>query len=109
MSDAMTPTITQADREAAASLVALAELRPMLLSGRHDDHPYIRIVAAHREAGELASARIERAAVVAWLRAVDWCDESRAYVDCFADALERGEHITDPAVVIARNGAKPAH
>ena len=80
--------ITKADRDAAASLVALAELRPMLLSGRHDDHPYIQAFATHREAGELAGVRIERAAVVAWLRG----EKKTDYTDPQYDAIERGEH-----------------
>jgi hypothetical protein len=33
------------------------------------------------------------AAIVAWLRAVDWCSETRAYAKSFADAIERGEHL----------------
>jgi len=86
----MTPTIAQADREAAARLAALAELRPMLLSGRHDDHPYIRIVAAHREAGELAGVRIGMAFAV-----------KNIVSDGMALAALYG---TDPAVVIARHG-----
>ena len=35
------------------------------------------------------------AAIVAWLRAVDWCSESRSYAEAFADAIERGDHITE--------------
>ena len=104
----MTPTITQSDRKAAARLAALAELRPMLLSGSHDDHPYIQIVAAHREAGELAGVREERARVVGWLW--DHCfgddDLNRASV-ILGDRIQRGEHITDPAEVLARHGATP--
>ncbi len=35
------------------------------------------------------------AAIVGWLRAVDWCSESRSYAGAFADAIERGDHITE--------------
>ena len=43
-----------------------------------------------------AAALSERALVVAWLRKVDWCSESKDYADAFADAIERGEH-TEPS------------
>lgn len=34
----------------------------------------------------------ERAAIVAWLRAVDWCSESRSYANAFAEQIEQGLH-----------------
>ena len=43
-----------------------------------------------------AAALAEREQVVAWLRKVDWCSESKDHADAFADAIERGEH-TEPS------------
>lgn len=34
----------------------------------------------------------ERAAIVAWLRSVDWCSESRSYANAFAEQIEQGLH-----------------
>lgn len=52
--------VTQADREAAASVAVLVEMRELILAGRADHHaePFAR----HRLA--------ERAKIVAWLREV---------------------------------------
>ena len=44
-----------------------------------------------------AAALSERTLVVAWLRKVDWCSESKDYADAFADAIERGEHMEPSA------------
>jgi len=87
----MTPTITQADREAAACLAALAEFRPMLLSGSHDDHPYIQTFAAHRKAVELAGVRI----------GLDAAKQEIIMQSC--GCYRRIDQI-DPAEVLARHG-----
>lgn len=48
--------ITQEDREAAASVAVLAEMRELILSGRADHHaePWAR----HRQRGKLEGARL---------------------------------------------------
>ena len=38
--DKLAKSLTKAQREAAARLCAASELRPLLLSGEHDDHLY---------------------------------------------------------------------
>lgn len=50
------PTITQADREAAASVAALVEMRELILAGKADHHaePFAR----HREAALIEGARM---------------------------------------------------
>ena len=85
--------ITQADREAAASVAVLPEMRDLIRAGRADYHaePFAR----HREA--------ERAAIVAWLReSAAWHDKHDDGLSGFdgirqgqteaADAIEAGEH-----------------
>ena len=73
--------VTQADREAAASVAVLPEMRVLILSGRADHHaePFAR----HRLA--------EREAVVKWLRILGimrvLCNPSQ-----LADDIEAGEH-----------------
>lgn len=55
--------IPQEVREAAAKLAAVSELRPILLSGEADDHPYIEVCHAMFLAGKRAG--MERAAEIA--------------------------------------------
>lgn len=55
--------IPQEVREAAAKLAAISELRPLLLSGEHDDHLYIEVCHAMLLAGKRAG--MERAAEIA--------------------------------------------
>jgi selenocysteine lyase/cysteine desulfurase len=71
--------VTQADREAAASVAVLSEIRELILSGRADHHaePFAR----HRLA--------EREAVVKWLREQD----GHGYDDMRANCIEAGEHL----------------
>ena len=81
--------VTQADREAAASIAVLPEMRELILSGRADHHaePFAR----HRLA--------EREAVVKWLRRMQgnagkWSPmEQTVAAACryLADAIEAGE------------------
>lgn len=44
------PTVTQADRECAASMVTKDHLAQAILTGKCDDLPAIRAIAAHRRA-----------------------------------------------------------
>ena len=60
--------IPQEVREAAAKLAAVSELRPILLSGEADDHPYIEVCHAMFLAGKRAG--MERAAEIAEQRAI---------------------------------------
>lgn len=55
-------------REAAAKLAAISELRPLLLSGEHDDHLYIEVCHAMLLAGKRAG--MERAAEIVEQRAI---------------------------------------
>lgn len=77
--------VTQADREAAASVAVLTEMRELILSGRADHHaePFAR----HRHAAELA----ERKRIVTWLR--QNIPSGMADLDYEADAIEAGEHL----------------
>lgn len=70
--------VTQADRDAAASVAVLVEMRELILVGRADHHaePFAR----HRLA--------ERAKIVAWLREQD----GHGYDDMRANCIEAGEH-----------------
>ena len=52
--------IPQEVREAAAKLAAVSELRPILLSGEADDHPYIEVCHAMFLAGKRAGAEEEK-------------------------------------------------
>ena len=56
--------IPQEVREAAAKLAAVSELRPLLLSGKYDDHLYIEVCHAMFLAGKRAG--MERAAEIAY-------------------------------------------
>lgn len=60
--------ITQADREAAASVAVLVEMRELILAGKADHHaePWAR----HREAGRRAG--LEEAAGIAEERYLKW-------------------------------------
>ena len=99
----MTPTITQADRDAAAKIISAAELRPLILSGRFDEHQYVQAFATHREA--------EAARIVEWLNEVikeheknserkGQIIERKHHISacaCIIDAIESGEHNLPPA------------
>ena len=84
-------TITQADRDAAAKITSAAELRPLILSGRFDEHQYVQAFAKHREA--------ETAAIVAWLRHGEVQNFGSGFrsADRLAKAIESGEHNLLPA------------
>lgn len=71
------PEVEQVDREAAASVAVLPEMRDLILAGRADHHaePF----AAHRLA--------ERARIVAWLRDHGYRLVERHEI---ADAIEQG-------------------
>lgn len=56
----MTPTIIQSDREMAAEITALEELREIILSGRMDEHVNVQTIARARIAGW--NAAVEAAA-----------------------------------------------
>ena len=77
--------IVQDDREAAASVAVLVEMRELIRSGRADYHaePF----AKHRLA--------ERARIVAWLR--DNMPSSLADLNYEAGMIEAGEHLVDHA------------
>lgn len=70
--------IPQEVREAAAKLAAVSELRPILLSGEADDHPYIEVCHAMLLAGKRAG--MERAAEIAESSTVEWLGD-----DCCID------------------------
>ena len=70
--------IPQEVREAAAKLAAISELRPILLSGEADDHPYIEVCHAMLLAGKRAG--MERAAEIAESSTVEWLGD-----DCCID------------------------
>ena len=69
--------ITDADREAAASIAVLTEMRDLIRAGRADHHaePFAR----HREA--------ERARIAAWLVK----QPPHLSLQEYADAIERGD------------------
>ena len=81
--------VTQDDREAAAKVAVLVEMRELILAGKADHHaePW----AAHRIASDLAGyERGQREAVariVAWLRSGD----AGGPIGCLSDAIEAGE------------------
>ncbi len=98
--------VTQADREAAASIAVLVEMRELIREGRADHHaePFAR----HRIAAENAARGDQVARVVEWLRKENGlCDcHARCETECgcgawddwktkplleIADAIERGE------------------
>ena len=83
--------ITEADREAAASIAVLVEMRDLILAGKADHHAYA--FARHREAAEAA----ERARIVAWIRACSLSsaipDDPAHIIADLADAIERKEHL----------------
>ena len=60
--------VTQADREAAASVAVLPEMRELILAGRADHHaePFAR----HRTAAMEAGARMMQEAAADWLRGI---------------------------------------
>lgn len=90
--------VTQADREAAASVAVLVEMRELIRSGRADHHaePFAR----HR----VAAAQAERVAVLEWLREeakmarirkADMDELTSGYVNALANAIraiEAREH-----------------
>ena len=73
--------VTDADREAAAAIAVLSEMRELILSGRADHHaePFAR----HRLA--------EREAVVKWLRGLHWTHLDAEPAKRIANAIEAGE------------------
>lgn len=75
------------DREAAASVAVLVEMRKLIRDGRADYHA--RAFARHRE----AAAKAERDRIVAWLRAMQEGRTSDNYPAYFALKIERGEHL----------------
>ena len=75
------------DREAAASVDVLVEMRKLIRDGRADYHA--RAFAAHREAAEKA----ERDRIVAWLRAMQEGRTSDNHPGYFALKIESGEHL----------------
>jgi len=79
------------DREAAASVAVLVEMRKLIHDGRADYHA--RAFAAHREAAEAA----ERARIVAWLRDCSLSsaipDDPAQLIADLANTIERGEHL----------------
>ncbi len=82
--------VRQEDREAAAAMAVLPEMRELILAGRADHHA--KRFAACREATEARTV----AAIVAWLRGPAlsaWgADCSGASeTDYYANAIERGE------------------
>jgi len=58
-------TVTQADRDAAASITAMAELREMVAGGDYDEHAYVQAFARHRRATAAEFATREAALVEA--------------------------------------------
>lgn len=58
-------TVTQADRDAAASITAMAELREMVAGGDYDEHAYIQAFARYRLATAAEFAAREAALVEA--------------------------------------------
>ena len=84
--------ITEADREAAASIAVLVEMRDLILAGKADHHA--AAFARHRIAAEAA----EQARIVAWIRTKAirlWgADTSgRDETQFISDAIERKEHL----------------
>jgi len=59
-------SVTEADREAAASVAVLVEMRELILSGRADHHaePFTN----HRQAGMIEGARLMQEAVIEAIR-----------------------------------------
>lgn len=86
--------ITQADRDAAASVAVLPEMRDLIRAGRADYHaePFAR----HRQfaeewwyrQGREDGALSERQHIVGWLRDQD----GHGYDDMRANCIEAGEH-----------------
>lgn len=98
--------IRQCDREAAAKITAVAELRPMMLNGTFDHHPYIEAMSDHREAAiaEVIAWLWEQAAVAEKkCEAATTPEQQRNYaagsVTCkrLAQAIERSDYLTNPA------------
>ena len=70
----MTPTITQADRDAAAKWAHAEDSEPAMQEA----------FAAHREA--------EAARIVAWLRGHHWTPRYMPTMEMVAEYIERGEY-----------------
>ena len=85
--------VTQEDREAAASIAVLVEMRELIREGRADHHaePFAR----HRIAALDAARGDPVARVVEWLRACSLSsaipDDPAQMITDLADAIERGE------------------
>lgn len=90
-------TITENDREAAASAAVLVEMRDLIRAGRADHHaePFAR----HREAAELCGAELMRVVVLRALRGVQ--HSPAPYTDAVKairaiDAAKACGHATPP-------------
>lgn len=104
--------VTQADREAAALVVVVQELREIVRAGRYDEHDYVQAFARHRLAereigiaqywrrlGREEGAQSERERIVKWLRKMseNACfgkdyEAETVFIEA-ADSVERGEHM----------------
>lgn len=93
--------VTQEDREAAASVAVLAEMRELILSGRADHHaePW----AIHRQRGKLEGARLAIEAVLPEV-VTDWTiDAHGAHCRCTTCELNIAEdsiRALDPAKIV---------
>ena len=88
-------TVTDADREAAAAIAVLPEMRDLILSGHADHH-------AEPFARHAARARLEGAEIMREAAAVE-ADDAYGYGDCCLDTL--GDTATairniDPAAIL---------
>lgn len=81
--------VTQADRDAAALIVVVQELRKIIREGGYDEHDYVQDFARHRE----VAAAEERSRIVAWLR--EWKRDDTNWPGVIANRIEAGEYMQE--------------
>jgi len=85
--------VTQADREAAASVAVLVEMRELILAGRADHHaePW----AAHRIAAENAARGDQVARLIAHMKTIEPDEETAGCPATWADFIQILEGIAE--------------
>lgn len=103
--------VTQGDRDRAAEITSLYEMRNVVRSGRYDEHAYVQAFAAHRHAALLEGVRLGLEAARRAGTLVDpFCSDDRN-TSAAGHAWTRGVHdflreivALDPAAIIAARG-----
>ena len=97
MKDLIEPT--PSDRETAAKLVVMAELRELIRDGRLDDGPMVQAVAAHAKRARLEGIRLglEAARKVVAARQVVYHGKAERHSILDADTLTRHDMFTHTA------------